>query len=78
MFWANGHACKRLANVQQHIFRHIVLPSDPGFAMMEAFKFACDHRRAMSTAPIRMPPTLCYRALGIDQNRYPYRLETTQ
>lgn len=72
MFWANGHACKRLAEPKQHIFRHIVLPSDPNHAMMAAFKLACDHRRAMAEMPIEMPATICYRALGLDAHPYPF------
>lgn len=46
--------------------RYVVLPGDPEFDMVDAFKILCDTRRACSDGPVKVPDTLLCRGLGID------------
>lgn len=66
-FWCEGMACKRLRTVEYVTFQHVVYPGEPGYDMLEAFKVACDTRRAWASGPVAMPPTLLCRALGIEE-----------
>jgi hypothetical protein len=65
-FWKNGMARKALVAPRQRVYRHIVPTFDPRWEMTAAFKFACDHLRAMSNEPITYKPDLLYRALGVE------------
>lgn len=65
-FWTGGMAVKRLADAQAETWRHIVLPTDPGFDLIDGFKIQCDTRRSVAGRPVRTSPTLLYKALGLE------------
>lgn len=66
-FWVQGHACKRLFEPMQRVFAHIVLPDDPAYRLIEAFKVACDTKRAWANGPAQFPADIAYKALGIER-----------
>jgi hypothetical protein len=65
VYWDRGHAVRGLKPPASDVYHHIVLPGDPRFPMMEAFKIGCDHARAAARKP-EFPPTLLHRALGVE------------
>lgn len=76
VFWAgarlvNGRiepprATRMLRDAKRGSFRHVVMPGEDGYELLDAFKIACDIRKA--GADHRMSPELLYRALGIDRD----------
>lgn len=65
-FWVLGKATKSLRGVNDALeFRHIIQPGDDGFDLLDAFKIACDTRRAWAGKPVTHDPKLLLRALGL-------------
>ena len=58
-------AVKKLAEVKQKAYRHIILPSDPRHEKIAAFKILCDTKRAWGGGATPVKPDLLYDALGL-------------
>ena len=65
-FWrfkptGQSEAVKRLGMITDtRRWDWVITPEHPGFATLDAFKIACDHRRGQSISP-----ALLYKALGL-------------
>lgn len=64
--WWRGHAARSLYDAKMTTWQYVVMPDDPGFETLDAFKIACDLKHsACGRTPFA--PTLLYRALGLDE-----------
>ncbi len=62
--WRGGSCVKSLEDAKMATWRYVVMPGEQGYHILDAFKIACDTRRAGGHRSIK--PTLLLRGLGIE------------
>lgn len=65
--WSQQQATKQLRRPRSHVWRHVVLPSDPRHAGVAAFKLGCDTIRAWSNGPVARSAERLYEIMEVER-----------